>query len=151
MPVAKKKTKKTDTEAKPTKASPSGKYFYSKGNRKNSIARVRLYKGSGEITINDKTIKEFCSVKEYIGLIKSPLKLTGTDKTYDVTVKVEGGGVHSQADAIKHGIARALTEADPTNKVILKKGGFLTRDSRTKERKKFGLKRARRGPQFSKR
>ena len=134
-----------------TATKPKGKYFYANGKRKCSIARVRLYKGTGEITINEQPASKFITVKTLIGLIKSPFKLTGTNKKFDVTVKVEGGGVVSQAEAIRHGIAKSLIEIDPLNKPTLKKAGLLTRDSRVKERKKYGLKRARKAPQFSKR
>ena len=142
---------KDNIEEKVKIATPGGKYFYANGKRKTSVAMVRLYKGGGTITINNKPINEFCSVKTLIGLIKSPLKLTGSEQKYDITVKVIGGGVTSQAEATRHGIAKALLEADPLNKPTLKSAGMLTRDSRTKERKKFGLKRARKAPQFSKR
>lgn len=128
-----------------------GKYFYACGKRKNSIARVRLYKGEGKITINDKPASEYITVKTLIGLIKSPFKLTGHSQKFDTSVKVSGGGISSQAAAIRHGIAKSLILADPLSRPTLKKANFLTRDARTKERKKFGLKRARKGPQFSKR
>lgn len=142
----------TKTVKEETKSpSPKGKYFYANGKRKSSIAKVRLYKGTGEIFINNKPASEYVSVKTLIGLIKSPLKLTASDKRYDITVMVQGGGVTSQAQAIRHGVSKALVEADPLNKPTLRKAGFLTRDSRVKERKKPGLKRARKGPQFSKR
>lgn len=127
------------------------KYTYANGKRKTSVARVRLHKGEGEITINEKPIKDFFAIKMLIGVVKSPLKLTGTLKNFDITVKVSGGGISSQADAIRHGISKALVGSDPLNKPTLKKAGLLTRDSRVKERKKFGLKRARKAPQFSKR
>ena len=152
MPTSKKSTKKSESKEEKVKIStPGGKYFYANGKRKTSTARIRLYKGKGVITINNKSISEYCSIKTLIGLIKSPLKLTGTFAKFDITAKVTGGGPCSQADAIKHGIAKALLESDPLLKPTLKKAGFLTRDSRTKERKKFGLKRARKAPQFSKR
>ena len=139
----KKETIKIDT--------PSGKYFYATGKRKCSVAKVRIYKGAGVITINNKPIKDFCDRKTDIGLVKSPLKLTGTDKNFDITIKVDGGGISSQVQAARHGIARGLLEAEPLSKITLKKAGMLTRDARVKERKKFGLKKARKGPQFSKR
>lgn len=142
-------TKSVKEEVK--SVNPKGKYFYANGKRKSSIAKVRLYKGTGEIFINNKSASEYISVKTLIGLIKSPLKLTANDKRYDITVMVQGGGVASQAQAIRHGVSKALVEADPLNKPTLRKAGFLTRDSRIKERKKPGLKRARKGPQFSKR
>ena len=130
---------------------PKGKYFYANGKRKCAIARVRLYKGTGKITINNKSINDYISVKTLVGVVKSPLNLTGSLEKFDITAKINGGGDTAQAEAMRHGIARALIEADPLNKPTLKKAGLLTRDSRVKERKKFGLKRARKGPQFSKR
>lgn len=151
MPRPKKNVNK-ETEKKEEKiATPGGKYFYANGKRKTSIATVRLYKGAGTITVNNKPISEYFDIKTLVGIVKSPLKLTGTDKKYDITIKVLGGGIHSQADAARHGIAKALVEADPLNKHTIKTAGMLTRDSRTKERKKPGLKSARRAPQFSKR
>jgi small subunit ribosomal protein S9 len=149
MPATKKKEEETTTP-KP-KATFKGKYFYANGKRKTAVARVRLYKGDGKIIINDKPINEFVSVKTMIGLIKFPFKVVGADKQYDVSAKVIGGGPSSQAEAVRHGIAKGLLEADPLSKPSLKKAGLLTRDSRTKERQKPGLKRARKGPQFSKR
>ncbi|MBI4232591.1 30S ribosomal protein S9 [Candidatus Peregrinibacteria bacterium] len=128
-----------------------GKYFYANGKRKNAIARVRLYKGTGAITVNEKAVNEYITVKALIGLTKSPLVLTGSEAKFDVTAKVTGGGPSAQAEALRHGISKALIEADPLNKPTLKKAGLLTRDSRIKERKKYGLKRARKAPQFSKR
>ena len=129
----------------------TNKYNYAKGKRKTSVAQVRLYKGEGKFEINGKTINEWVNVKTQIGLIKSPFKIVGAEKKFDVTAKVEGGGTSAQAEALRHGIARALVNADPLSKPALKKAGLLTRDSRSKERKKFGLKKARKGPQFSKR
>lgn len=140
------------SESKKTSLSvPSGKYFYANGKRKTSVARVRLYKGEGEITINGKPINKFCQTKLLEEVIKYPLKLTNTLSRFTVTIVVTGGGVNSQAEAIRHGITRALTLSDPLLRPTLKSHGLLTRDARAKERKKFGLKRARRGPQFSKR
>jgi len=127
------------------------KYTHAIGKRKCAVAQVRLFKGTGTITINGKDIKECVDTKEYIENIYFPFKITGTEKKYDVTVKVEGGGVSAQSDAIRHGIARGLIEESEDYKTALKKAGLLTRDSRKKERKKFGLKRARKAPQFSKR
>ncbi|MFH1284248.1 MAG: 30S ribosomal protein S9 [Candidatus Peregrinibacteria bacterium] len=138
-------------DTKSAQSAPKGKYYHANGKRKSSIARVRLYKGTGEITINEKPANKYITVKSLIGLIKSPFKATGTSQKYNVTAKVMGGGVTSQAEAIRHGIAKALIEADPLSKPTLRKAGMLTRDSRIKERKKYGLKRARKGPQFSKR
>lgn len=151
MPRTKKTVKTVEEKEQPKFATPGGKYFYAKGKRKTSVATVRLYKGTGIISINNKPINEFFNVKMLIGVVKSPLKLTGTDSKYDITAKVEGGGINSQAGAIRHALARALVEADPLNKHTIKVAGMLTRDPRVKERKKFGLKRARRAPQFSKR
>ncbi|MBU0727384.1 30S ribosomal protein S9 [Patescibacteria group bacterium] len=128
-----------------------GRYFYANGKRKTSVARVRLYeKGKGDIVINNKPIDEYF-FGTLIGNIKSPLKLTNVLKTFDITAKVVGGGISSQSDAVRHGIAKALLEYDPEFRSQLKKAGLLTRDSRVKERKKFGLKRARRAPQWAKR
>ncbi len=142
------------TEEKTPKKNTSigkGKYFYASGKRKRSIARVRLYKGTGEIIINEKPINEYLTIKSLIGLTRSPLSITGNNQKFNITAKIEGGGISSQAEALKHGISKALIEADPLNKPALRKAGFLTRDSRIKERKKYGLKRARKAPQFSKR
>lgn len=142
----------TETEevVKPA-SSAKGRYFYACGKRKTSIARVRLYKGTGEITINDKPLGEYVFLKTLIGTIKTPLTLTGNNQKFDIKAYITGGGINAQAEALRHGIARALLAVDPLNKPTLKKAGLLTRDSRIKERKKFGLKRARKGPQFSKR
>ncbi len=129
----------------------SGKYFYAKGKRKTSIAKVYLSKGSGEIKINGRPVNEYFPIKTLVGVVRSPLKLTGVENKYDISAKVIGGGISSQADAVCHGVSKALIEADPLSKPTLKRVGMLTRDSRIKERKKFGLHRARRAPQFSKR
>lgn len=139
------------TTQKPEMETPKGKYFYAIGKRKSAVARVRLYKGSGVITINGKAIKEFCDRKTDQGVIKSPLQLTGNKGSFDITVVVSGGGVSAQSEAIRHGISRGLIEANPLTKLTLKKAGMLTRDSRSKERMKPGLKKARKAPQFSKR
>ena len=128
-----------------------GKYFYANGKRKTSVAKVRLYEnGKGDIVVNDKPVKDYF-FGELIASIKAPLKIANALKLFDVTALVVGGGVSSQADAVRHGISKALLEYDPELRSELKKAGFLTRDSRTKERKKFGLKRARRAPQWAKR
>jgi len=152
MPAAK-ATKKDDkkTEEKASKANFSGKYTYANGKRKSAIARVRIYKGSGNIVVNDKSAKEYFSVRTLVELIKSPFKLTGNTNKFDISAKIIGGGVSSQAEALRHGIAKGLVMIDEANKQTLKKAGLLTRDARTKERKKYGLKRARKAPQFSKR
>lgn len=127
-------------------------YYYSAGKRKSAVARVRMYQnGKGDVTINEKNIDEYCTLLTSKGIILSPLKLTGLTKSFDISVKVIGGGPSAQSEAIRHGISRALLEYSPELRGSLKKAGFLTRDSRIKERKKPGLKRARRAPQFSKR
>ena len=126
-------------------------YYYGTGRRKNAIARVRLTEGSGKITINGKDIEEFFGMETLKVIAKQPLTVTNTTSKYDVIVKVTGGGFTGQAGAIRHGIARALNEANNEFRPALKQNGFLTRDPRMKERKKYGLKKARNAPQFSKR
>ncbi len=121
------------------------------GRRKTSVARVRLLPGSGKITINDRDVEEYFDYDTLKVLIKEPLLITDTIDKYDVFVNVHGGGFTGQAGAIRHGISRALIESDEELRPALKKAGFLTRDSRMKERKKYGLKGARKSPQFSKR
>ena len=121
------------------------------GRRKSSIARVRLVEGTGKITINGKDMDEYFGVDTLKVIVKQPLVATNTLDKYDVICKVVGGGFTGQAGAIRHGIARALNEANLEYRPALKSNGFLTRDSRAKERKKYGLKKARRAPQFSKR
>lgn len=126
-------------------------YHYAVGKRKTSIARVRLYEGGkGEFTVNDKNIKDYF-YGNYVSNVMIPLKLTSNSKTFDVSVRVSGGGTSSQADAVRHAISRALVEYDPELRMQLKKEGLITRDSRIKERKKPGLRRARRSPQWAKR
>ena len=127
------------------------KYYYGTGRRKHSVARVRLYPGSGNITINDRKIDEYFGLDTLKLIVRQPLTLTDTVEKLDVVCTVTGGGVTGQAGGIRHGIARALLEFDPSLRPALKKAGFLTRDPRMKERKKYGLKAARRAPQFSKR
>ena len=126
-------------------------YFYGTGRRKSSVARVRLFPGTGKITVNGRDIDEYFGLETLKTIVRQPLVLTGTVGKFDVMGTVVGGGVSGQAGAIRHGVARALLEADEANKPLLKKAGFLTRDPRMKERKKYGLKAARRAPQFSKR
>ena len=134
------------------KTKKKNQFHYANGKRKSSIARVRLYPGGkGEVTINEKPLKEFCQVKAQEDIIMSPLELCGLMGKLDINAKVYGGGFNAQAEAVRHGISKALLEYDEMLRASLKKAGFLTRDSRTKERKKYGLKRARRAPQFSKR
>ena len=125
--------------------------FYGTGRRKKSVARVYLVPGTGNITINKRTLDEYFGLETLKVIIRQPLVATETDGKYDVIVTVKGGGFTGQAGAIRHGIARALLEVDPEYRPILKKEGYLTRDPRMKERKKYGLKAARRAPQFSKR
>ena len=130
---------------------PKKPYFYGTGRKKHSVARVRLYNGTGKITINGRDIDDYFGLETLKIIARQPLEATNTADKYDVKVTVKGGGFTGQAGAIRHGIARALNEADADFRPILKKAGFLTRDSRMKERKKYGLKKARRAPQFSKR
>lgn len=125
--------------------------FYGTGRRKESVARVRLVAGDGRIVINGRSIDEFFGLETLKAIVRQPLVLTNTLDSYDVLVNVDGGGYTGQAGAIRHGIARALLKVDPELRPALKKAGFLTRDPRMKERKKYGLKGARRAPQFSKR
>ena len=126
--------------------------FWGTGRRKKAIARVRLIPGgAGNIVINKRSVDDYCDLETVKLIIKQPLVLTDTASKYDVFVNVVGGGFTGQAGAIRHGIARALTIAEPELRAVLKKAGFLTRDPRMKERKKYGLKKARRAPQFSKR
>lgn len=127
-------------------------YFYGTGRRKKSVARVRLYAGTGKVTVNDRDIDDYFGLETLKLIVRQPLTLTGTDEKFDVECRVAGGGVSGQAGAIRHGIARALLQYDSENlRSDLKKAGYLTRDPRMKERKKYGLKGARRAPQFSKR
>lgn len=125
--------------------------FYGTGRRKSSVARVYMAPGNGKITINKRDIDEYFGLETLKLIVRQPLALTETTDKYDVTVTVKGGGFTGQAGAIRHGISRALLEADADFRPALKKAGFLTRDPRMKERKKYGLKKARRAPQFSKR
>ena len=126
-------------------------YFYGTGRRKSSVARVRVYNGTGKITINDRDIDDYFGLETLKLIVRQPLNLTGTADKFDIVCRVTGGGVTGQAGAIRHGISRALLLADGEFRAELKKAGFLTRDPRMKERKKYGLKGARRAPQFSKR
>jgi len=126
-------------------------YFYGTGRRKSSVARVRVYPGSGMITINGKDIDQYFGLETLKLIINQPFEVTGTMGKFDIVANVAGGGLSGQAGAIRHGVARALLLADETYRSPLKKAGFLTRDPRMKERKKYGLKAARRAPQFSKR
>lgn len=121
------------------------------GRRKNSIARVRLVNGNGKITVNDKDLNEYFGVETLKVIVKQPLTVTNTLDKFDVVCTVKGGGISGQAGAIRHGISRALLQANSEYRPILKTSGFLTRDARMKERKKYGMKKARKAPQFSKR
>ena len=125
--------------------------YYGTGRRKSSVARVYLVPGTGKITVNKRDIDEYFGLETLKVIVRQPLALTETEGKFDVIVNVHGGGYTGQAGAIRHGIARALLEADADYRPVLKKAGFLTRDPRMKERKKYGLKAARRAPQFSKR
>lgn len=125
--------------------------YYGTGRRKNSVARVRLVPGEGNIVINKRSIDDYFGLETLKLIVKQPLQVTDTLDKYDVLVNTHGGGTTGQAGAIRHGIARALLKADPEFRTVLKRAGFLTRDPRMKERKKYGLKAARRAPQFSKR
>ena len=125
--------------------------FYGTGRRKSSIARVYLVRGSGKITINKKDMDSYFGLETLKIIVRQPLEATNTTDKYDVIVTVRGGGFTGQAGAIRHGISRALLTVDGDFRPTLKKAGYLTRDSRMKERKKYGLKKARRAPQFSKR
>jgi len=125
--------------------------FYGTGRRKKSVARVYLTAGTGNITINGRDIDEYLGLETLKVIVRQPLALTETEGKFDVMVNVKGGGYTGQAGAIRHGISRALLEADADYRPVLKKAGYLTRDPRMKERKKYGLKAARRAPQFSKR
>ena len=129
----------------------SAPYFYGTGRRKSSVARVRLYQGTGKITINDRDIDDYFGLDTLKYIVRQPLALTGTDEKFDIVCRVSGGGVTGQAGAIRHGVARALLLANEEYRPALKAAGLLTRDPRMKERKKYGLKAARRAPQFSKR
>ncbi|HHW25598.1 MAG TPA: 30S ribosomal protein S9 [Bacillota bacterium] len=126
-------------------------YFYGTGRRKKSVARVRLYPGTGKITINNRDIDDYFGLDTLKLIVNQPFAITNTAGKFDVVCRVNGGGFSGQAGAIRHGIARALLSVDESYRPLLKKAGFLTRDPRMKERKKYGLKAARRAPQFSKR
>ena len=126
-------------------------YFYGTGRRKSSVARVRLYAGTGKVTVNDRDIDDYFGLETLKLIINQPLDVTENIGKFDIVANVNGGGISGQAGAIRHGIARALLTVDETYRGALKAAGLLTRDPRMKERKKYGLKAARRAPQFSKR
>ena len=149
--IVEKKVRKTTTK-KTTKATKAkAQEFLGTGRRKCSVARVRITTGSGKIEINGKTIDEYFDLETLKTIVRQPLVLTETVNNVDVVVNIYGGGKTGQAGAIRHGITRALIEFRPELRAELKKAGFVTRDARKKERKKYGLKKARRAPQFSKR
>jgi small subunit ribosomal protein S9 len=127
------------------------RYYEAVGRRKRAIARVRLYPGDGQIVINDKALKEYFGRPQDWQNVVDPLRLTNSEGQFNLSVLVKGGGITGQAQAIRHGVARALLVADPNLRLTLKRAGFLTRDPREKERKKPGLKRARKAPQYTKR
>ena len=126
-------------------------FFGATGRRKTSVARVRLYNGTGNITVNGRDIDDYFGLETLKFIVRQPLELTNTTGKFDVVINVNGGGISGQAGAIRHGISRALLLVDENYRAALKAAGFLTRDPRMKERKKYGLKAARRAPQFSKR
>ena len=126
-------------------------YFYGTGRRKKSVARVRIIPGTGVVTINGRSIDDYFGLETLKLIVNQPFGVTGTNGKFDIVANVAGGGISGQAGAIRHGVARALLAADANYRPALKAAGFLTRDPRMKERKKYGLKAARRAPQFSKR
>ena len=127
------------------------KYFYGTGRRKHSVARVRIYPGNGNVTVNNRSMDDYFGLETLKLIVRQPLAITDNIDKFDIVCTVCGGGVTGQAGAIRHGLSRALLQYDAELRPILKKAGFLTRDPRMKERKKYGLKAARRAPQFSKR
>ena len=130
----------------------TGQYYEGLGRRKEATARVRLYVGgNGQVVVNDKPAQQYFPRDGDLKIVVEPLQLTETEGRFDVTVKVQGGGITGQRDAVSLGIARALLKLDPEHRSVLRRGGYLTRDSRAKERKKPGLKRARKAPQYTKR
>ena len=147
----KKEPKQVVKKAPVKKASKKGAAYFGTGRRKDAIARVRLIPGKGEITVNGRKVEAYFGLKNRIADIKKPLRITNTLDQFDVIAVISGGGITGQAGALRHGIARALLEADEGHRNSLKKEGLLTRDSRMKERRKYGLKKARKAPQFSKR
>jgi small subunit ribosomal protein S9 len=126
-------------------------FFYGTGRRKNAVACVRIVPGKGNVTVNGRELEEYFGLETLKIIVKQPLVLTATEDKFDLICKAVGGGLSGQAGAIRHGLSRALLKADETFRPVLKKAGFLTRDPRMKERKKYGLKKARKASQFSKR
>ena len=129
----------------------AARYYYGTGRRKEAVAQVRLYPGAGTMVVNGKPAEEYFSREIDLVAARNPLQVTGLSERFSVMVRVVGGGVTGQSEAVRHGIARALLEADPELRPVLRKAGYLTRDPRVKERKKPGLKRARKAPQYTKR
>jgi small subunit ribosomal protein S9 len=127
------------------------RYYEAVGRRKRAVARVRIYPGTGEVVINGKELKEYFGRPQDWGNVLAPFELTNNEGRFNLSILVQGGGVTGQAEAIRHGVARALLTAEPNTKAMLRDAGFLTRDQREKERKKPGLKRARKAPQYTKR
>ena len=126
-------------------------FFWGTGRRKTAVARVRLLPGEGEIIVNGRTLEEHFGGAFSDAELRMPFRVTGTEGRFNAMIKVEGGGVNGQAGAVRHGIARALLEFDESHRLVLRQAGLLTRDPRMKERKKYGLKRARKAPQYTKR
>ena len=139
------------TSSAPTVTDADGRPIQTVGRRKEAIVRVRLVPGTGQYKLNGRTLEDYFPRATHRTLALAPFSTAGAEGTYDLRVRVHGGGVSGQAGAVRHGIARALVEADPELRVPLKREGFLTRDARIKERKKYGLKKARKAPQYSKR
>jgi small subunit ribosomal protein S9 len=127
------------------------RYYEAVGRRKRAVARVRLFPGDGQVVINERSLKEYFGRPQDRGDVMAPLQLTNNESRFNLSVLVKGGGITGQAQAIRHGIARALLLTDPNLRPVLRRGGYLTRDPREKERKKPGLKRARKAPQYTKR
>jgi small subunit ribosomal protein S9 len=138
-------------EVQEIKAIPHGKHFYAVGRRKTAVTQVMVTAGNGTITINKLPFEGYFQTSDLQQIVRHPMVMIGVDKTLNIKAKVQGGGIHAQAESMRHAISRALIEYNPDSRRTLKKLGFLTRDPRVKERKKPGLKRARRAPQFSKR
>jgi len=152
MEEEKKPIKTADVEDEQTSSKKKQDYLYAVGRRKTAVAQVRVYKkGDGKFSVNEKDVTKYFPSAELLERVKSPLVLAGQIDKLDITVKTKGGGIAGQADAVRHGISRALLMLNPNFRKPLKKAGFLTRDARIKERKKPGLKRARKAPQWTKR
>lgn len=152
MPTIKKQSKKEEIKKKITKSKKDGKYFEAVGRRKTSVARVRMWEdNSGEILINKKDYKDYFSTEDLATVANAPLRKVKMLERFRVSVLIHGGGATGQAEAMRHGLARVLVKFDPDLRIRLKKSGYLKRDPRAKERKKYGLKKARKAPQWSKR